>query len=157
MYETLYNFSKRAVMIRFRTTVRKNICYDLFVSRQVVKNATISLFFKKRQILAYGYTHVPKIFIRNGVCTLIPGKSFTSLSQWKLEKELVTRREIRRERRAVCVFLNFAQKISKSTILKGKQLSVIIILIKREPFTRRFNNPGLAGLIYNAPLISTCN
>lgn len=157
MYETLYNFSKRAVMIRFRTTVRKNICYDLFVSRQVVKNATISLFFKKRQILAYGHTRVPKIFIRNGVCTLILGKSFTSLSQWKLEKELVTRREIRRERRAVCVFLNFAQKISKSTILKGKQLSVIIILIKREPFTRRFNNPGLAGLIYNAPLISTCN
>lgn len=157
MYESLYNFSKRAVIIRFRTTVRKNICYDLFVSRQVVKNATISLFFKKRQILAYGHTRVPKIFIRNGVCTLIPGKSFTSLSQWKLEKELVTRREIRRERRAVCVFLNFAQKISKSTILKGKQLSVIIILIKREPFTRRFNNPGLAGLIYNAPLISTCN
>lgn len=67
-------------MIRFHTTVRKNICYDLFVSRQVVKNATISLFFKKRQILAYG-TRVPKIFIRNGVCTLIPGKSFTSLSQ----------------------------------------------------------------------------
>lgn len=157
MYESLYNFSKRAVMIRFRTTVRKNICYDLFVSRQVVKNATISLFFKKRQILAYGHTRVPKIFIRNGVCTLIPGKSFTSLSQWKLEKELVTRREIRRERRAVCVFLNFAQKISKSTILKGKQLSVIIILIKREPFTQRFNNLGLAGLIYNAPLISTCN
>lgn len=157
MYESLYNFFKRAVMIRFRTTVRKNICYDLFVSRQVVKNATISLFFKKRQILAYGHTRVPKIFIRNCVCTLIPGKSFTSLSQWKLEKELVTRREIRRERRAVCVFLNFAQKISKSTILKGKQLSVIIILIKREPFTRRFNNPGLAGLIYNAPLISTCN
>lgn len=62
-------------MIRFHTTVRKNICYDLFVSRQVVKNATISLFFKKRQILAYGHTRVPKIFIRNGVHSH-PGEIF---------------------------------------------------------------------------------
>lgn len=57
-------------MIRFHTTVRKNICYDLFVSRQVVKNATISLFFKKRQILAYGHTKIFLKFSSATVCAL---------------------------------------------------------------------------------------
>lgn len=35
------NFSKRTVVIRFHTALRKSTYYDLFISREVVKNRFI--------------------------------------------------------------------------------------------------------------------